>query len=64
MLSRLLMSERLGRERVSVSDMNEAPEPTPSATGIGTFTPPPGLTREDCERLAKEADEKRERENA
>ncbi len=36
-------------------------EPQPQMTGAGTFTPPDGLTREDCDRLAREADAERER---
>lgn len=38
---------------------NHANEPPVKVDGAGTFTPPPGLTSEDCQRLAREADEAR-----
>lgn len=38
---------------------NEITNDAMKITGEGTFEPPPGLTLEDCERLAREADEAR-----
>jgi hypothetical protein len=39
--------------------MNDPKDSPTKVEGVGAFTPPPGLTLEDCERLAREADEAR-----
>jgi hypothetical protein len=39
-----------------VNDPKDSPT---KVEGVGVFEPPPGLTPEDCERLAREADEAR-----